>query len=929
MLGSKRRRLNAVAIGAALAIAFLAACGKSKTAADYIHDAEVHRKSGAISAAIIDLKDALQQDSKNATARLLLGRLYLDLPDGLAAEAELRRARQDGADSFAVSKALAEAELIVGKPDAALKEIDNLEAPDAAMRASILSIRGRALLALGRLLEAREAMEQGLKEDPHSVDVLSAMVWHALASGNLVAAKDRLEEAQKEDPNNATLFALRGAVTFALGDFAGSEEAYGKMRTLAPWNLSARLGSARAQLAQDKIKDAEANLDVVLKAAPNDPNANYLRALAAYREKDYLLAQSLIGRTLNGARDFAPAMLLAGATSYALKQFEQANTYLSQYLYRVPQSMQARKLLAAVQVALGHSADAVKTLSNAAQGSDDAELLGMIGVASAQSGDLAAADRYLNEAVKRQPGNAELRAQLGIAHIALGETEAGVAELQTAAQQDPAALRPEIALFITFLHDKDFDKALGVAERLRNSHPSEAIGFDFAGLVHSAQGEEQLALADFRKARELHPGDSIASRSLAALAARAGDFQTASRYYEDIVAANPRDIRAYFDLIALQMRDNRLADVHSTLDAAIRANPGHPALYALLGRVLLTEGKSREALNTIEPIFAKQPDDPSLLEVAGRAHLALGESEAAIGAFKSLVDALPKASASHRYLAEAYLSAKEVSRALDEATKAVAADSGDVSSGLVLSRVYMAKGSPADAQRVADDLAKRNPQDAAVADLQGSIQMAEGHTGEALDQFRRAVALADIASYRIHLAAALDRAGEAGGAQKTLTEWIADHPRDASARLALGDFYLKQKRNRDARAQYAAVLERYPDSAVAENNLAWVLSLDGQADEALKHAEHAAALAPSAAQVLDTYGIVLLQNGRPAEAVETLNKALEGAPASPDIRLHFAQALAGNGNKEKAREILLALLGSGQPFDGQDQARKLLAELGG
>jgi cellulose synthase operon protein C len=97
----------------------------------------------------------------------------------------------------------------------------------------------------------------------------------------------------------------------------------------------------------------------------------------------------------------------------------------------------------------------------------------------------------------------------------------------------------------------------------------------------------------------------------------------------------------------------------------------------------------------------------------------------------------------------------------------------------------------------------------------------------------------------------------------------------------------------------------------------------------LDHAQRAAGNAPNAPRVLDTLGVVLLQNQQMAEAVQSLGKAAEAAPGDATIRFHFAQALAGVGDTDKARNLLRTLLADKQPFENREEARSLLQNLGG
>jgi putative PEP-CTERM system TPR-repeat lipoprotein len=927
-----RRGLAACFGKAALGLFLLGAggCDTGKTAQDYIKSAEARRNAGDIAAAIIDLKNALQKDPKNWPGRILLGQVYLDVPDPVAAEAEFLHAREDGADSVAIAKPLAEAELLLGRPGAALKEADVSPDSPTEMRASVLAVRAEALMALGRGDEARQALEAAAKLAPQSVDVLQAASRFALAAGDIATARSQLSEAQARAPRDPRLFDLEGAIAFAAEDFGKSIEAYKKMLGVAPWSLIARIGLARAQIADGKPQDADANLAIVLKAVPDATVPNYLRALSAYQQGDYATAQTYIRRTLNKAKNSPPALLLAGASSYALHQYEQANVYLNQYVYLVPQNLQARKLLATVQIALGHSADALKTLSSSIEkGSEDAQLLALIGTASAQNGDLATANRYFSMAVEQQPENTGLRTELGISEVALGQLTAGIQALEEASHQDPTAIRTEAALFFAYFRAKDYDKAFEVAQRLKKTHPDQAAGFNFAGAIDLAKGDNAAARAEFLDARKLRRGDSTASRALAALAFREGDLATASQYFNELIEASPKDAGAYIDLAALEEKQGRRPEMENTLQTALDQMPDNATLAALLGRLYMLEGKYREALTAVEPVLAKNPKDPALLEVVGQAQLRLGEANKALGVFGKLVELMPQASFGHRYLAETYLATNKPDLALIEAKKAFEADPGDPRAKLTLGRGLAARGAYDEARQLIDAVASDFPRDAGVADLRGGLALAQNRPDDAVTAYKTAVAENDNGLYRAHLAFAEARAGHVQEAESTLTQWLKGHPDDAFPRQVLGDIYLSSKRLDDAQSQYEAVLKSAPNAAIAENNIAWILYRKGDAQGALDHARHAVALAPDDPRVLDTYGLALLQNRFTSDAVDTLQKAVGAAPANPGTQFHFAQALAEAGEKDKARDLLHALLGKDQAFEEQDRARELLQHLGG
>jgi tetratricopeptide (TPR) repeat protein len=82
-----------VAIYVSIAIALLG-CGEKLTAEAHIKNAKDYLNADNFNASVIELKNAIRIDDKNAEARFLLGQTYLSLGDGPAATKELERAKK-------------------------------------------------------------------------------------------------------------------------------------------------------------------------------------------------------------------------------------------------------------------------------------------------------------------------------------------------------------------------------------------------------------------------------------------------------------------------------------------------------------------------------------------------------------------------------------------------------------------------------------------------------------------------------------------------------------------------------------------------------------------------------------------------------------------------------------------------------------------
>jgi putative PEP-CTERM system TPR-repeat lipoprotein len=931
------RDLSAVALAVGL---LLGAGGCGEPVDQLVAEATVMREAGDIRAAAIKLNAALAQQPQNIPARLLAAQLYLDLERSDAALGLLMRARADGGDQPQIVKLWAQAQFLAQRYRELLNNTADIpgELP-GPVRASLFAYRGGALGALGQAVAARRAFEEGLAADPHSVDVRVIAGRLAIDRGDLEEARQLLAAAIGKAPHERTVRQLEGDIAYATGEYTTAERIYRKILEAEPWNEPIRGHLAAVQVAEGKLAEAISILDAVLldpklRDTSKHPLLNYIRALAAFRQNDYAAAQSNATAIIARMPEFESARLMAGASSYALKAYEQAYYYLSPYVSANPDDIAARKLLAATQARLGRAADAADTLDPIKdEASEDIELLQLIGEVSARSGDLPAARRYLNLALKYQPDDGMLRTQLGIAEIAVGDAEAAVKNLERVTALYPTTSLPEIPLFVAFMHTKDYARALATAERLKKNQPSEPIGEILTAAVHLNQGKLQMGREALLRARAIQRGDIAANDTLAKLALAAGRPDEARRYLQDIIEANPESAATYIALAELEVKTGRAAAAEAVLLKGAQAVASDPEIAIALARLQLSGSEVQQALASATEALKNFPRNPALLEIAGNAQLALGRSGEALSIFKDLVDIAPELASGHTGLAKAYLAQFTPHNpqwpAVNAATQAVALAPLDIAAKLVLARALAVHGRFAQANELLQELRRLAPQDAEVLDIEGIIARGQGRTKDAAAAAIRAEAVME-GTVRRRLAEEQLRRGDAGSAMKSLMDWLDEHPEDYESRKILAEIYADTGNLAQAHAHYLQLAVQEPKNPVVQNNLAWVLARLGRWQEALPHARSAAALQPGSVEFLDTLGAILLQAGRPTEALGALEMAWSKAADRPDIGYHFSQALAAAGRKEEALSVLRRILKDRDIiFTERDQAQMLLQRLGG
>jgi Tfp pilus assembly protein PilF len=163
---------------------------------------------------------------------------------------------------------------------------------------------------------------------------------------------------------------------------------------------------------------------------------------------------------------------------------------------------------------------------------------------------------------------------------------------------------------------------------------------------------------------------------------------------------------------------------------------------------------------------------------------------------------------------------------------------------------------------------------------------------------------------------------------RPLIDWLQKNPGDVAVRLVLAEVHMAEGHADRAIAEYERAIQADARSPMALNNLAWLYQQKGDA-RAKEVAKRAHELAPDVAAIADTYGWILVQSGDVGTGLEVLKKAASGPATRPDIRYHYAAALAKAGERDAARAQLIELMRTKEQYSTAAEARKLLAELGG
>lgn len=904
----------------------LAACGQDMTPDERIEQAREYRAEGDRRAAIIELRNALQQEPDNAEARAFLGRLYIEAENMPSAEKELTRALELGHPREELIVDLGRALIAENRTERLLEEVRVDDAWSDTVRARVHALRGRAHAAEGDGVRAREALDRADEAQAGELQTYLGRIELAMRGGRSDMAQRLVDGAVDAYPESASAWRAAARVAIARDDVERAESAADRAIELSSRPAEDYLLRARLRVGRGDLDGARADLDALGSGARDHPRVLFVHSLVAWAEQDFETACTDLREVVADAPEYVEARYFLGACHYREGELNQAESHLRWVNQRASEPRVAR-LLAAVQFDMEQFERARQTIRPIVQQyPDDADALALLGRIEMRLGNTSEGLGHMQRLAELRPDDPAVQLQLGTGLMQTGQTGAGAEAFGQAMEIDPDIEGGGEMLVLTLLQAGEYGRAIEEARALAERRPESALPWTLMGLAYLAQDDADGAREALDGAIEREPADPAARHYLARLAVRDGDTEAARAHYRTVLDAHPEHVDTLLALAEIEAATGRPDRVRELTQRAHEADPDALRPRIMLARNALQRGDPDTALDVIAGPDDNVPQDPAALEIAGRALIDLGRPEQAIGHIESLIARQPGASGSHLLLARAYAAAGRGDEAVEQLDRVLELDPGNTQALVTQARVRILQGRDDEAREMLDRLPEDVADQPFVLETRAALAARADDPATAADYYRRMLDAAPSAATVVRLAQALRRAGESEAALAELDTWLEQRPGDADVWVAKGDMHLLMEREDRAIEAYRSALENSPDAVAAMNNLAWLLR-ERDTEQALRYAERAAELQPDNLAVRDTLGIVLLHDGRVDAAVEELRGAVEGAPDAPVLRFHLAQALAEAGLDDEARHHLRTALDTEVDFAERADAEALLAEL--
>jgi len=921
-----RKTTLASLVSATLLVATLSACG-GDSPENLIASGKDYLAKNDGKAAVIQLKNAIQQNPNLPEARFLLGKALFESGDIAGAQIELSKAFEQKYAPEKTVPLLAKVLLAAGDAKKVTDEFAKVGIPAGEPAADLKTTLSIAYLAQGMRETAEEQLSQALAEKPDFVPGQLANARMKASNKDLAGAIAIVTNVLASTPNNHEALFLAGALAAAKGHADDALTNFRKAIEAKPDFIGAHVAAVNQLLQQQKVLEAGNQFEILKKIAPKHPHTLLLDTQLTYLRKDYKAARELAQQLLKFAPNNPQALQLAGAVEYQLGANVQAETYLVRALQAAPQLPLARRMLVASYLRAGQAAKALATLQPVlGQIDQDGSLLSLAGEAYLQHGDATRAAIYFAKASKLDPSDATKKTSLALARMAQGQVETAFNELEQIAVTDKGT-SADMALIAAHLRNKQLDKALKAIDSLEKKQPGSPATLNLRARTLLAKDDIPGARAAFEKALSLNPSFFPAAASLAALDLADKKPNDARKRFDAVLAVDQNNTQAMLALAELRANNGgSAAEVAGLINKAIAANPTEQAPRLALVQHWLQQKDTKKALTAANDAVAAIPEKPEVLEALGRVQQISGDLNQALGTYGKLAGLQPMSAVPQLRLAEIHVAngakdeaAKNLKKALE-----IKPDLIEAQRGLIL--LALDANRTSNALAIAHDVQKQRPKEIVGLVLEGDIHASQKNWNEAIDTYRIALKRTPITELAVKIHTAILISGNTAEANKFAASWSKDHPKDMAFCIYQGDLAAARKDYPAATQHYNAALALQPNNALVLNNLAWVLG-EQKHGKAIEYAEKANQLAPNQPAFMDTLAMLIAANGDFTKAIEMLRKAMTLSPQAAAIQLNLAKLLIGAGKKDEARQELEALAKLGDKFPGQAEVTRLQKDL--
>lgn len=580
-------------------------CGEDITSENYLERAHTYADEADFESARIELKNALQLDSSNAEARCLLGQLHLEVGNLLDAEKELERGRALGCPDDAVLPLLAQTQLARGEFQSVLALEPGQIGADA--RSHLLSLQAIASLFLGQAVQADELVALALEASPQSTHAQLAAARIEALSGDSGKAIRMIDSVLGQAPENHEAWRLKGHTYWRMLQLREAREAFGQSIANTRLPIADHVSRGLINIQMEDYAAAQRDAAELAEIAVHHPGSSYIGGLLLFRAGEYRDAITMLALGEAAAQKYPLLLFYLGVAHLIDGDAKVAETYAKRFLEMKPESLEARRFVAALYLQRG----AVEAVENVLRpvldyDADDLGALNLMANALMQSDRADLAMFTYDWIGKTYPDvvleDLQVIDGLFTSRLALSARDAVAAAFKPLAQFP----REDIFTILAALKAGDRKAAREAAMSYKWRDLTGVAPHNVLGNVFVAIDNEKEARMAYEQALKRDPTDPSANLGLAKLERKAENVKKERALYQTILRGDQNHLPTLLSLAVLEGREGNNDRMEDLLRDAIDRHPDAVEPRLGLARYYIDSGRPHRVERVFESLVGLQ-----------------------------------------------------------------------------------------------------------------------------------------------------------------------------------------------------------------------------------------------------------------------------------------------------------------------------------
>jgi putative PEP-CTERM system TPR-repeat lipoprotein len=887
---------------------------------------------GDAEAAYVHLKNALNENPKDISSKILMGKVLLS--KGLVEGALMKfdEANRAGADPNLITLPIAKAHLLIEQFDEII-ELNDIGL-SRTNKVDFLLIQGNAYLNIADRSNAISRYKEALSLDPQNIKVLTNIGYYYLFTRDKDGIRTTMRSLLTISPRDFRVLHLQGQIAKASKDFGIAHEYFILAHEANPNDSVIKRSLAGSYIQQEDFVNAQKIVAEILKQTPDDPIAllfkgRLQRETASTDDIDLIIEK--LNQTLTLIPDEIKSQknelfLIRGLANYLEKNYERAASELETYLVKQRDSTTALGVLADTYIKLKQDFKALILLETNQQYVIKNVKVGLV-----------LCNLYIN--ANRTFKCEELLDQLTAQH-----------------GHEPT---------FTFMRMRSlmargrYDDAIEIYERVfaDADHPSILLT---SIELYTSHNQYSTALRQVGKLIQAYPQDQQYKLLKAELLLNSQNYVGAKTLIDDILQQDPSLIKAKFMLARIYLLSRQYSEGINIIKPLHIANPKVVSVSILYAQFLMAIDDSEQALTVLREAVPIDDRPRTISELLVKANMNKGYLSAALSEINHLlrlhflqpeylltkaeIFALMRSSEKAKAqldivygvwreqpnnlsrLTDKQIDVADYAGALKSIEQAILLSPNVLEYEIQLVRIHLLQDNLSKAQDLVSDLDKRYAKNSLLSLIKGEVARQQGQLQLAHTLFmesytlNNSYSLAAVKLYQLAL-----QGFEADRFLSTMNNHLDRYQNAHLIRNLVADFHMLNLDYTLALVHYR-LLENVmglPNKENVLNNIANIeLSFDNL-DLALSYAQRAYDINSRSAAVVNTKAWILAKQGAYAKSLALMRQAISLRAFDSDFQYHLSYVLAKLNRREEAIEALEKALNHDSRFDQREAAIEL------